>query len=244
MSKCNGNIYNIGMGCCQPVLAPIENYYTKYEVDKLLEEIESGITSGCCITPEEVDDKISSAITDVESEIPSLDGYATEEWVLDKHYITGVDLSDYVTDSEMSAYTYSKNEIDEKIASGGTFDPTQYYKKSETSSKTEIEDALNSKLDASAYTPTDLSEYWTSAQTQNAINQTVSGKQDTLSAGTNITINNNVISAVDTTYEAGDGISISGRTISTVTKFQCLTEQEWGQISGGTLDNNTIYMIH
>lgn len=106
------------MGCCQPVLGPIENYYTKPQIDRMIDEIESAITSGCCITPEEVDEKIeeaisgitvsgvteeqmnqaiTSAMTIVEGEIPSLDGYATEQWVLDKHYITGVDLSDYVT---------------------------------------------------------------------------------------------------------------------------------------------------
>ncbi len=132
--NCEGRNINISMGCCEPVLAPIENYYTKYQVDKL---IESATTSGCCITPEEVDEKIEEAVSgitisgvteeqmdeaiaeakaEIESEIPtvptsntaftndagyltehqSLSGYATEQWVLDKHYITGVDLSDYV----------------------------------------------------------------------------------------------------------------------------------------------------
>ena len=219
--NCEGKNYNISMGCCEPVLAPIENYYTKYQVDKL---IESATTSGCCITPEEVDEKIASAKTEIENEIPSLSGYATEQWVLDKHYISGVDLSDYalkseiptvptsntaftndagyltehqhlktingesligdgnivisgdtdlsnyytktetnnqissatadmatktwvgqqgyltehqslsgyVTDAEMSAFTYDKATIDEKVAQGGTFDPTQYYNTAQT----------------------------------------------------------------------------------------------------------------
>lgn len=106
------------MGCCQPVLGPIENYYTKYQVDQMLEEIESAITSGCCITPEEVDEKIDEAISGITPcdlsdyytkeevdelipEVPSLSGYATEQWVLEKHYITGVDLSDYALKSEI-----------------------------------------------------------------------------------------------------------------------------------------------
>lgn len=92
----------------------------------------------------------------------------------------------------------------------------------------------------------DLSNYWTSAQTQSAINQAVSGKadssdvytksetsgateiatalsgkQDTLSAGTNITIVDNVISAEGggggKAIEAGRGISITtGATADTV----------------------------
>lgn len=43
------------------------------------------------------------------------------------------------------------------------------------SALTEVNQALNNKLDASAYTPTDLSQYWTSGQTQNAINAATSG---------------------------------------------------------------------
>ena len=233
---CNcGKTYNVNFGCCEPVLGPVENYYTKYQIDKMLEGI---IESGCCITEEEVDDKIESAKTEIESEIPSLDGYATEQWVLDKHYISGVDLSDYalkseiptvptsntaftndagyltehqslsgyVTDSDLSAYTYDKATIDEKITSGGSG--------------------------------------MTSGEVQTMIDASISGKQDTLSAGTNISINSNVISATDTKYTAGDNISISNQNvISTVTKFMCLTEIEWEQISGNT-DSNTIYLIH
>ena len=221
------------MGCCQPVLGPIENYYTKYEVDKL---IESATTSGCCITPEEVDEKIDEAIsgitvsgvtqeeldeaiasakTQIEAEIPtvptkvsafendvpyltehqSLSGYATEQWVLDKHYITGVDLSNYATKSEIpvvptnvsafnndagyltehqslsgyateqwvSSFTYDQATIDEKVAGGGTFDPTQYYTKTATNA------LLDEKLDVTAYTPTDLSNYYNKQEVNNIV---------------------------------------------------------------------------
>lgn len=190
--NCNDRTYSISMGCCEPVLAPIENYYTKYQIDKM---IESATTSGCCITPEEVDEKIASAKTEIENEIPSLSGYATEQWVLDKHYISGVDLSDYalkseiptvptsntaftndagyltehqslsgyVTDVEMSAFTYDKATIDEKVAQGGTFDPTQYYNKTATNA------LLDEKLDVTAYTPTDLSNYYNKQEVNNIV---------------------------------------------------------------------------
>lgn len=226
---CEGKKYSIGMGCCQPVLGPIENYYTKYQIDEMLDEIESAITSGCCITPEEVDEKIDEAtsglqqslsagtgidITDniisctitgsggcdcdfsdyytkeqVDAKIPSLSGYATEQWVenkhyitgvdlsdyateqwvLDKHYISGVDLSDYATKEYVSGYTYDKATIDEKVAGGGTFDPTQYYTTANTYNKTEVNNLLDDKLDASAYTPCDLSNYYTKSETNNQI---------------------------------------------------------------------------
>ena len=221
------------MGCCEPVLAPVENYYTKYQIDKM---IASAVTSGCCITPEEVDEKIEEAIsgitvsgvteeelnnaiasakTEIEAEIPtvptkvsafendvpyltehqSLSGYATEQWVLDKNYITGVDLSDYALKSEIptvptsntaftndagyltehqslsgyateqwvSSFTYDKATIDEKVAEGGTFDPTQYYNKTATNA------LLDEKLDVTAYTPTDLSNYYNKQEVNNIV---------------------------------------------------------------------------
>ena len=70
--------------------------------------------------------------------------------------------------------------------------------------------------------PGDLTQYWTSAQTQSAINQATSGKQDTLSAGTGIDITDNVISATGgggggKAIEAGRGIAVTtGATADTV----------------------------
>lgn len=66
MANCNcGNVYNVGMGCCEPVLGPIENYYTKYQVDKLI----SGITvSG--VTEEELQEAIDEVKTEIEAEMP------------------------------------------------------------------------------------------------------------------------------------------------------------------------------
>lgn len=52
--------YSIGMGCCQPVLAPADNYYTKYQTDMRIEEAISGITvSG--ITEEQAEEMIEEA---------------------------------------------------------------------------------------------------------------------------------------------------------------------------------------
>lgn len=55
-------------------------------------------------------------------------------------------------------------------------------------------------------------DYITSAQCQTQINNSISGKQDTLSAGTNITIVDNVISA-----EGGGGKAVTGGTNISVT---------------------------
>ena len=58
-------------------------------------------------------------------------------------------------------------------------------------------------------------------------------KQDVLTAGANVQINNNVISATDTIYTAGTGISIVDGVISNTQ-----TSATWGNITG-TLSNQT-----
>ena len=98
-----GNTYHLNMGCCVPIVANANNYFTKSETIELIDAaiIESGccidsgdvetmietytydketiddkVGSGCCITPEEVDEKIDAAIS-------------------------GIDLSDYALKSEI-----------------------------------------------------------------------------------------------------------------------------------------------
>lgn len=264
------------MGCCQPVLGPIENYYTKYQIDKMLEEIESGITSGCCITPEEVDEKIDDAISGITPcdlsdyytkeevdalipEVPSLSGYATEQWVLDKHYITGVDLSDYATKEEIptvptsnTAFTNDAGYLTEhqpiktingnsligtgdiEIGTGGTIsiDSELSLESVNPVENKVITEALNDKLDASAYTPCDLSDYWTSAETQNAITEATSGCSGC---------------TVDQTVNSGSTNAISNAAVynNYMLKSQiwCGDYTQWASVSGNP-DTNTIYLIH
>lgn len=56
--------------------------------------------------------------------------------------------------------------------------------------------------------------YQTGAEVQSAVSSATSGKQDKLTAGDNISISNNVISATDTTYTAGNGLDLTGTTFS------------------------------
>ena len=233
---------------------------------------------------------------------------------LDASAYTPTDLSQYWTSAQttayVSGYTYDKATIDEKVAQGGTFDPTQYYTKSDVDSRlsgktneadfsahtanttvhvTQSEkNTWNAKSDFSGNyndltnkptiptVPTNVSSFIndvpyvssagmsaytydkntidekiaqgggsgvTSGEVQTMINNSLSGYQVSLSAGTNIQINNNVISATDTKYTAGDGISISNQNvISTVTKFWCGTQAQYDAIVNK--DSNTVYMIH
>ena len=169
----NGNTYNIGMGCCRPSIMPADDFYTKPQIDAMLEEIKE---SGCCITEEEVDEKIESAKTEIESEIPSLSGYATEQWVEDKHYITGVDLSDYATEQWVEDKGYLTEHQPLKtinnqvisgsgniVISGDTADLTNYY------NKQEVDSLINS-------ISSDVTQYITNIQQQiNSLISTVSG---------------------------------------------------------------------
>ena len=269
----DGNIYQIGFGCCRPSIMPADDFYTKPQIDQMFDEIESAITSGCCITPEEVDDKIEAAKID------------TEQWVENKGYLT--EHQPIKTINGISLIGTG----DVEIGTGGTVDLSNYYTTAETQSA--ITQAVSGKVDTSMFTAytgavdtilsgkadisyvdssvsgkantsdviTSISDNrmgsnyginYTKNGTTTAkwiftassgltvdgrnisvdpavvaykndvttlINQAVSGKQDTLSAGTNITIVDNVISATGggsgTTYNAGRGINIdTANTIS------------------------------
>lgn len=88
------------------------------------------------------------------------------------------DASNYYTKAQTEAYvsgfTYDKATIDEKVAEGGTFDPTQYYTTANTYSKTEVNGLLDDKADtATTYTKTE-------------VDTALGGKQATLVNQTNI----------------------------------------------------------
>ena len=257
MENSEGKIHNIGMGCCVPVLAPIEHYYTKWQVDRLIENID---VSG--VTEEEVDEKISSATS----------GMATEQWVEDQHYITGVDLSNYAlkseiptvptnvssfvndvpyltehqslsgyaTESYVQNYTYDKQTIDDKVAQGGSFDPTQYYNKTATDA------LLAEKLDATAYTPTDLSNYDTKSEVNTKISTACELVNSALTSHTaNTTVH--VTASQTASWDAKSNFSGSYNDLTnkpTIPSIWSGTEEQWSQISGGTLDANCIYLVY
>lgn len=85
------------------------------------------------------------------------------------NYYTTAQTVSYVT-----AYTYDKQTIDDKITQSGTFDPTQYYTTAQTYSKTEVDTALGGKADTAT------------TYTKSEVDSALSGKQATLVSGTNI----------------------------------------------------------
>ena len=81
-----------------------------------------------------------------------------------------------------------------------------------------VVNSINGQVGDVILTTSDLentSDYQTGAQVRSAIE----GKQDKLTAGTNIQINNDVISATDTTYSEGSGLNLDGTTFSVDTNI-------------------------
>ena len=231
----------------------LSDYYTKEEVDDIADDK----LDASAYTPtdlsnyynkQEVNDIVVSAITDVESEIPSLSGYATEQWVLDKHYITGVDLSDYATEQwvqdqgyltehqSLSGYATEqwvedKNYLTEhqplKTINGQVISGTGNIEIEASGTSVTVDDyldgtstnpvqnkvivgALNGKLDVSAYTPTDLSNYYTKDEVNSAITANTYTKTEV----------NNLVS----------------------NKIWCGTQAEYDALP--TKQNDVLYLIH
>lgn len=259
--NCNeqGRIINIGMGCCVPVVANADNYYTKSEVDQKLDDIVisgGGVTSGVVesmiddameykqdvltagdgieidedniisvtggiITIDEqlnsgstnavANSAITKAINDVTESIPTVptdvSAFRNDVGYLTEHQpIKTINNISLIGEGNIEISTGGTISIDNQLDSGST----------NAVANSAITLAINSKLDTSAYTPTDLSEYWTSAQTQSAITQAVSGK-------------------ADTTYVTNNFMSKNS--------IWCGTEQQWAQISGNP-QSDVIYMVY
>ncbi len=113
-------------------------------------------------TKGETDDLLDTKL-DASAYTPTdLSNYYTKDEIEDKHYLTEhqhlktINGESLVGDGNI-------------VISGGSGDLSDYYTKEET------DGLLDAKLDATAYTPVDLSEYWTSGETQEAITKATSG---------------------------------------------------------------------
>jgi hypothetical protein len=76
--------------------------------------------------------------------------------------------------------------------------------------------------------------YYTKSQTDTLLN----AKQDTLTAGTNITISGSTISATDTTYSAGNGLDLTGTVFSADTTVLATQSDLSGKQDTLTAGNN------
>lgn len=191
--NCEPNTYHLNLGCCVPIVANANAYYTKSEIDEKLEDIAA---SGCCITPEEVDEKIESAITDIDlseyakkSEIPtvptnvsafvndvpyltehqSLSGYATQQWVTDQGYLTEHQQLKTINNESL----IGEGNI---TISSETVDLSNYYNKQEIDVMLDDKATQTWVLNQHYVTNSELIQYITNLQNQiNYLQTTISG---------------------------------------------------------------------
>lgn len=143
------------------------NYYTKDEIDDKVDTINSAITAvegdittiqGDITTIEGDITNINSAITNVQGDITNINSSITEI----NSSITEIneaidDMEDQYGD-EISALTDSVRELEETVEND------------EFTISMALNDLNTRKLDASAYTPTDLSNYYTKSETNTVVN--------------------------------------------------------------------------
>lgn len=173
-------------------------------------------------TSEETNTTIATATNDM----------ATQTWV-------GEQLDNYTTTSDLQAGYVAKesgkglstndysNSDKEKVDSLGTMSTESA---SDYSTKA-VADTLYADKSLEQTVETHISN--TDIHVTAADKSNWNAKQEALTAGTNIQIQNGVISATDTTYTAGSGIDITNGVISNTQ-----TSAEWGNITG-TLNDQT-----
>ena len=156
----------------------LSNYVTKEELQAKLDALDINIDLSSYATKEELTNAINSIDLSAyakKTEIPSLNGYVTEEQLNAKGYLTEhQDLSAYALKTEIPSLDgYATTQyVDNAIAnipSGGTVDLSNYYTKEETNALIPSTDGLATTEyvdNAISNIPTtDLSNYYTKNET-------------------------------------------------------------------------------
>ena len=146
-----------------------DNYYTE-------KKLGSGFTNNDATVTEAIDDLEYMVVNKEEAIAAALNDINGRK--LDASAYTPTDLSNYYTKSETSGAT----EIYDLVGSGFTSSSiTDVIIENEEITSNALNELSSRKLDASAYTPTDLSNYYTTAQTSGAteLQTAFNGKTDT-----------------------------------------------------------------
>lgn len=211
----------------------LDNYYTKFEVDRKISSIVIDPVDPVDLTPyaktedvytkSQVDNQqqqqdleiakkadraslstvaTSGSYNDLSNKpiIPSTNGLASEQYVRN--------------------YTYNKQTIDEKVAQGGTFDPTNYYTKSEIDNANDAYDTeLNNKVDKVSGKGLSTNDYTTAEK----------NKLAGIDAGANANVN------ADWNATSGDAKILNKPTIPSI---EGLASEQY--VSNYTYDKQTI----
>jgi len=203
--NCEGNIYNIGMGCCQPVVANPNAYYTKSEIDESLldyynkEEIDgfvSDLEASDSVLSGRVDNLSTAIETEAQRAISSEQSLSNDiEAVANK------------LDSKADANSvYTKSEVDTNI-DDATNNIESWVNKQGFVTEDALDNYYTKKDVISAITPSNsgstlpistnvvAENELVVASALNELNKSLNQKQDSLTVGSGLTMSNNVISA-------------------------------------------------
>lgn len=205
----------------------LTDYYTKTETDVLLgskadsttvQTLQTAVTtlqSAQSATQQTLETEISDrAAADVTLQT-AIDGKQNTLTAGDNITISGSTISATVPDIDLTDY-YTKEEVDNKIASGGTFDSSVYYNKSD------VDGLLTNKADTSGLT----AETTARTNADQTLQFNIDGKQNVLTAGDNIVISGDTISAVVPDIELTDYYTKEEVDAAVITKVS---------LSGGTM---------
>ena len=197
---CNGTPRQINNCDCDAIWAEIENLHTDDEV--LQQEIDE-IDLSNYYTKLEVDALIPTNVSELVNDegfitIAALNGYATETWVQNQGYLTEHQHLKTVNNQSLIG---DGNIVIEASGGSVTVDDSLSLISTNPVQNKVITMALNNKLDASAYTPTDLSNY--------ATKQWVENKNYLTEHQPLKTINGQVISGSGNIVIEGSGTSIT-----------------------------------
>lgn len=171
-----------------------DDYYSKEEIDAALsgkmnadkEVYISKALNG--LNNKKAEKENTYTKTEVDNAIGiATDDMATRTWV--ENELEG----DYASKEWVSGFTYDKATIEDMIEEGGGFVPENYYDKDATDA------LLDEKLDITAYTPTDLSNYYTKSETsgKTEIQTALNAKADAATTYTKTEVDNAITSATN-----------------------------------------------
>lgn len=230
------------MGCCQPVLGPIENYYTKKQVDKLITAVTASAVSEAWVEnyaydKATVENKIDTVNEKMERINNRFDDYytmretssATE--IADAiNAIEASGVSSAIVQTIVSGYTYSKSEIDamnsEKLDTS-TFNVYSGVVATEMVNKAEKTDLTAHTADTSIHVTTSDKLNW-------------NGKQDVLVSGVNIkTINgNSLLGSGNIEIQGGSGSGITSGEVQTMINESISGKTNESDFSAHTADTS------
>ncbi len=230
---CN-NGYKKIEGCdCDNIMLQLSNIHT--DIDVLQTEIDNiDINLEDYYTKDQIDVLIPTNVSELVNDAgyitnAALVDYATKQWVESKGYLT-----DHTPLKTINGQVISGDGNIVIEASGGTVDVDSDLSLVSTNpvqNKT-ITEALNDKLDASAYTPTDLSNYYNKQEVNNLIptsNSAFTNDMHYITSGDSV-FNNYATTANTYTKTEVDN------------KFWCGTQQEYDALVNK--ENNVLYLIY